>query len=247
MDQQRVLQVLKELKNTGTKRNFVQSYDFIINLKNVDLKKPEQQLDFFITLNNAVGRKRKVGAFVGPELLQQAQQVCEKAISLDQFPEYQSKKIIKKLAKELDFFIAQATIMPKVALQFGKALGPRGKMPNPKLGCVVPPGANLKVLYDKLQKIVVVKVKTHPMIQVMVGTEAMQDNDVADNVITVYNGVIHQLPSEKNNIKSIYLKTTMGKPLRLDVDLAEKPERAEKAKRKTLPAQAKKDAAEIKP
>jgi large subunit ribosomal protein L1 len=238
MDQKTVLQVLKEIKNSGTKRNFVQSYDFIINLKNLDLKKPEQQLDFVASLHNETGKKRKVGAFVGPELMQQAQQVCDKAIGIEQFSQYQDKKSIRKMAKEIDFFLAQATIMPKVALQFGKILGPRGKMPNPKLGCVVPPSANLKILYEKLQKTVVIKVKTQPVIQAMVGTESMPDEEVADNIMSVYNAAVQQLPSEKNNIRSIYLKTTMGSPMRLDAERVVKSDKPAKKRILAQPVQA---------
>ncbi|MFH1510558.1 MAG: 50S ribosomal protein L1 [Candidatus Woesearchaeota archaeon] len=230
MDQKSVLKVLLELKSQK-KRNFAQSYDLIINLKNLDLKKPDQQIELFVNLHNTVGKKRKVGVFVAQELLQQAQQVSDKVVFIDDFPNYQDKKSIKRLAKDIDFFVAQATIMPKVALQFGKVLGPRAKMPNPKLGCVVPPQANLKALVDKLQKVIVVKVKTQPVVQVMVGTESMPDAEVVDNIMTVYGNVVSHLPSEKNNIKSIYLKTTMGKPFRLDAE--KQSGRAEKKQEKS--------------
>lgn len=217
MDQKTVSDVLQELKKISTKRNFNQSYDLIINLKNIDLKKPEQQIDSVVNLHYSSGKKRKVAAFVAAELVQQARQVCDKTITIEEAAEkYKEKKDIKRLAKEYDFFIAQANIMPKIALQFGKVFGPRGKMPNPKLGCVVPPQANLKLLYDKLQTTLQIRAKTQPVLQVRVGTEQMKDEEVADNIMTIYNSAIHLLPSEKNNIRSVYLKLTMGKPLRLD-------------------------------
>ena len=68
----------------------------------------------------------------------------------DQFKDNASK--IKKLAGEYDFFVAQANIMPQVATVFGKVLGPRGKMPNPKAGCVVPPKSQLGPLKERLGK-----------------------------------------------------------------------------------------------
>ncbi|MFH0978010.1 MAG: 50S ribosomal protein L1 [Candidatus Woesearchaeota archaeon] len=217
MDQASVLKFLAQLKSVEEKRNFTQSYDLIINLKNLDLKKPDQQIDSFVTLHYSTGKKRKIAAFVAAELLQQARSVCDKAITLEEAAEqYKEKKTIKKLAKEFDFFIAQANIMPKVALQFGKVLGPRSKMPNPKLGCVVPPQANLKQLYDKLQTTLPLKAKTQPVIQVRVGSQSMPDAEVADNIMTVYNGLVHLLPNEKNNVRSVYLKFTMGKPVRID-------------------------------
>jgi large subunit ribosomal protein L1 len=124
--------------------------------------------------------------------------------------------VLKKIASEHDYFIAQATVMPKIATSFGRVLGPKGKMPNPKAGCVVPPNANLKPLYDKLQKTVRVTAKTAMMIQAPVATEAMKEEDIADNIKTLYDQIIHHLPAEKNNIRRVLLKLTMGKPIKLD-------------------------------
>jgi large subunit ribosomal protein L1 len=90
-------------------------------------------------------------------------------------------------------------------------------MPNPKAGCVVPPkGANLKALVDKLQKTLKVSAKKVPVIQLRVGTESMEADKVADNIIYIYDQIIHHLPGEKNNIKVVYLKLTMGKPVKLE-------------------------------
>jgi large subunit ribosomal protein L1 len=238
MDQKTVTELLKAVKESSPKRNFTQSYDLIINLRNLDLKKPEQQVDSFVTLRYGVGKKRKVAAFVAAELTQQAKQVCDKAISVEEAGEqFKEKKDIKRLAKEYDFFIAQANIMPKIALQFGKVFGPRGKMPNPKLGCVVPPQANLKVLYDKLQSTVPLKAKSQPLIQVRVGLESMPDSEIVDNILTVYNSLIHLVPNEKNNIRSVYLKLTMGKPVRLDATRESKIDLKAKNIKKAAPKQ----------
>src|SRR3990172_6920050 len=118
------------------------------------------------------GKKISVCALVGPELAEEAKKVCDGAILSDDFGKYPDKKEIKKLASKYDFFIAQANVMPKVATSFGRVFGPKGKMPNPKAGCIVPPNANLKTLYDKLQKTVRLYAKERPMIQIPVGNES---------------------------------------------------------------------------
>ncbi|PIN86560.1 50S ribosomal protein L1 [Candidatus Woesearchaeota archaeon CG10_big_fil_rev_8_21_14_0_10_44_13] len=218
MDEKDILEAIKKLKEGSNKRNFTQTYDLIINLKGLDLKKPENQLDLFITLHHSKGREGRICALVGSELIDEARKTCEKAIHQDEFEKYANdKKAAKKLADEYDFFIAQANIMPKVASAFGKVLGPKKKMPNPKAGCVVPPKANLKPLHDKLQKTVRAYAKEKPIIQLAVGNEKMADKEVADNIMNIMNNVLHHVPNEKNNIKEVLLKLTMTKPVPLKV------------------------------
>lgn len=211
MDKTQITQTLKKVKENSQKRNFTQSYDLIINLKDIDLKKPEQSINLYHTLHYSKGKKIKVCALVGPELLPHAKEVCDLAISVDDFPKYQDKKEARKLATQYDFFIAQATIMPKIATAFGRVFGPKGKMPNPKAGCVVPPNTNLKPLYEKLQKTIRLQTKNDPIIQTIVGNEKMNDEEVIDNIMTTYDALIHNLPNGSNNIKNAFLKLTMGK------------------------------------
>src|SRR3989338_3533308 len=131
MDKKTVLEALKKLKEGSKKRNFVQSVDIIVNLKEIDLKIPEQQVDFFAVMHHPTGKKKKICALIGPELADEARKVCDKTILTDEFDSYsKDKKLAKKLASEHDFFIAQANIMPKIASAFGKVFGPKGKMPN---------------------------------------------------------------------------------------------------------------------
>ena len=232
MDKNQVIQTLKQVKENSTKRKFTQSYDLIINLKDIDLKKPEQSINSFVTLHHSKGKKAKICALVGPELIPQAKQVCDLAISVDDFPKYQDKKEARKLAVKYDFFIAQATIMPKIATTFGRIFGPKGKMPNPKAGCVVPPNANLKAVYDKLQKTVRLQTKNDPIIQLMVGNEGMKDEEIVDNIMITYDSLMPQLPSGNDNIKNAFLKLTMGKAFEIGKEgvKEEKPEKKKKVK-----------------
>jgi len=231
MDKNQVTQTLKKVKENSKKRNFTQSYDLIINLRDIDIKKAEQAVNFFTTLHYSKGKKAKICALVGPELLPQAKEICDLAISVDDFSKYQDKKEAKRLAMQYDFFIAQATIMPKVATAFGRVFGPKGKMPNPKVGCVVPPNANLKPLYEKLQKTARLQTKNDAIIQTMVGNEGMKDEEITDNIMTVYDALIHHLPSGKNNVKNALLKLTMGKAFQIGKEEAVE-EKKEKPKEK---------------
>ena len=221
MDKNQVTQTLKKAKGNSPKRNFTQSIDLIVNLKDIDLKKTEQSINLFHTLHYSKGKKAKICALVGPELLTQAKEVCDLAISVDEFPKYK-KAETKKLATDYDFFIAQATIMPKLAQTFGRVFGPKGKMPNPKAGCVVPPNANLKPLYDRLQNTIKLQTKNDAIIQTIVGNEKMNEEEVIDNIMTTYADLVNHLPNGENNIKNALIKLTMGKPFQIGKKETEK-------------------------
>jgi large subunit ribosomal protein L1 len=218
MDKKNALELVKDLRKNSEKKKFVQAVDIVVNLQDLDFKKPEHQIDFYVTLPHATGKKKMIGALVDADMLEDAKNACDIAIPLYQFEEYaKDKKKTKKLAKKMDFFIAQSTIMTKIAANFGRILGPRNKMPNPKAGCVVMPKTNLKPLYEKLQKTLRVLARTKPTVQLMVGREDMSDEQLADNIYTVYDQIIHHLPKERNNIKNVFIKTTMGKPVKVEI------------------------------
>jgi large subunit ribosomal protein L1 len=213
MDKKTFIEAIQALKALP-KRKFKQTYDFIVNLKQLDLKKPEEQVETWVKLPFDKGKPIKIGALVGPELQEAAKANCDLVIMHDKFPSYAAnKKEVKKIAGQYDYFIAQANIMPDVAKTFGRVFGPRGKMPNPKAGCVVPPNANLKALAETLRKTIKVSAKLQPSVKVMVGKEDMPDEQIADNMLAVYSSVLQKLPQEKNNIKTVMLKLSMSQPV----------------------------------
>ena len=216
MDQKQVLTALKKLKETSPKRNFKQAIDLIITLKDIDMKKTENQLTVYANLPNAVGKEVKICALVGPEMKEEAKP-ADRVVLLDEFEKYKTdKKAAKKLANEFDFFVAQANLMVQVAGSFGRILGPKGKMPNPKAGCVVLPKTNLKPIVEKLKKSVKLSSRNTQMVQCSVGKEDMGEDKLSDNILSVYNQVLHSLPQEKNNIKEVMIKLTMSKPVKVE-------------------------------
>lgn len=214
MDTTTVQNVIKQLKEESKKRKFPQTVDLLINLQNLDMKKPEEQVDLYVTLPFGIGRPIKTCAFVGPELKDEAQKSCDKTILIEELDQYDKKKT-KQLVAEYDYFIAQANLMAKVAGAVGKVLGPKGKMPNPKAGCVVPPKATLKPLCDRLQKMVRLKAKDKLVIYCALGKESQPDSELAENIVTVYNQLVSALPSHENNIREVLVKLTMSKAVKV--------------------------------
>ncbi len=211
MEQEHALKILRTVKEKGPKRNFKQSVDLVINLKDIDLKKTDQQLDLYVTLHHSFGKGIRVCGLVGPELVDEAKAHCHHVIKQDEFSKL-TPKDIKTLAKEYDYFVAQANVMPQVAATFGRILGPRGKMPNPKAGCVVPPKTNLEPLVKRLGQTVRVLAKKDPVLHLKVGVEDQDEEQVADNIAFLYKQIVLNLPLEDNNVKNAFLKLTMGSP-----------------------------------
>ncbi len=215
LEKQDITSAIAALRKSG-KRGFSQSVDLVVPLTGLDMKKPEHQVDFFIDLPSGLGKKMKVCALIGPELQPEAKLSCDGLVLQENFPDYgKNKKLSKKLVRQFDFFIGQANIMPQIAATFGRVLGPKGKMPNPKAGCIVPPKATLKPLIDRLQKVIHVTAKTVPMVQCKVGNESMADEQLAANISAVYDQLIHSLPNGDQNMKAVMLKLTMGSPVKL--------------------------------
>ena len=214
MDKQQILQALKKLRESSKKRNFSQSVDLIITLRQLDLKKPEQNINLFLTLPYKTGKEVRMCALVDKELQEQAKTTFHKTMLREDFQKLKPKDI-KKMAREYDFFVAQASIMPDIAKFFGRTLGPKGKMPNPKSGCIVASNAQLKPLKEKLEKTIHLQTKNELITKAIVGKESMKDEELTENILAAYNNILHSLPQESQNIKKVLLKLTMSKTVEL--------------------------------
>ena len=178
-------------------RKFEQTVDLIINLQKFDLKK--NQVNIFVSVPHKVKN---------PNV---------ETITKNDFKKYSDKKETKKLVGKFDFFIAQASLMPSVATSFGRVLGPSGKMPSPQLGILMnPDDKSIKELIDKINQSVRIRVK-ESSIKIPIGKEKMNDEEIIENVMVVYNALLKSLPKEKDNVKNIEIKFTMSKPMKVSV------------------------------
>ncbi len=196
---------IKELRNSK-KRNFKQTFDLIINLKNIDLKKPENRITKQIVLPHGRGKDVKIG-IISDNLKGDNVITSETLNKLAK-----NKKDAKKLVRSYEFFVAEAPLMLTVGKTIGRYLGPLGKMPKP-----FPPGANPEKMIEDLKKSILIKVKDNPTIQCPVGTEDMKDEEIEENVKHVFEQIVSSLPKKRAQIKDVYLKLTMSKPIKIDI------------------------------
>jgi len=212
LNMKNILVAVKEVKSKATKRKFSQSIDLAINLQNIDMKKPEGRIQERIELPNSVGKELKICVIASGEMAFKAKKagaslVIERA-ALESL--VGDKKKQKDLAKNYDLFIAEAPLMPLVGRSLGASLGPRGKMPTP-----VPPNANIKEQIKRHRKLVFVRMREQPVLQCRVGNEDMTDKEIAENVQAIVRRIEGKLKRGIKNVKSIYLKTSMGSAVKV--------------------------------
>jgi len=212
LDTKALLDFVRQAKGKSKRRKFSQSIELIINLRDIDMKKPEGRIQELIELPHAVGKPTKICIFASGELALKAKRsgadlVMEKreleALAGD-------KKRRKALAQTYDFFIAEAPLMPLVGKILGSALGPKGRMPTP-----VPPTADIAKYINRFRRTVMVRLRGQPVLQCRVGTEEMSEEHVVENIQAVLSRLEGKLKKGFRNVESIYIKTTMGQPVKV--------------------------------
>ena len=211
MVEKNTLAAVKEVLEKSPKRNFRETVDLAINLKDVDLSIPKNRIQEDVILPNGRGRVVKVCVIGGGELASKARNVADKVIMPEELGTLaDDKKSAKKVANEMDFFIAEATLMPTVGKRLGIVLAPRGKMPKP-----IAPGADPRSLVENLRKTVTVRSKDKTTFHTSVGTTDMPPEQIAENIDLVLKRITAKLEKGTMNIRTAYVKTTMGPAKRL--------------------------------
>ncbi|MHC1567460.1 MAG: 50S ribosomal protein L1 [Candidatus Syntropharchaeia archaeon] len=187
-------------------RKFDETVDLCINLRNIDMRQPQNRINEDIVLPNSF-RKAKVCAFASGEMGIKAKEFGAHVISPEEIPKLDKKKG-RELAKKYDFFVAEAQLMPQIGKILGPILGPRGKMPDP-----VPPQADITQIMERLRKTVRVRAKEKTF-HLPVGKKSMEPEKIAENIETVIKKIESRV--DKSNIDSVYVKTTMGSAVRVE-------------------------------
>jgi large subunit ribosomal protein L1 len=200
-----LLEGIKAAGQASKQRKFTQSWDLSINLKGVDLKKPENRFSSSIPLPHGKGRDAKVAVFADL-LAKEAEEGADLVIRKNEIDGLaKDKKKLKKLMDEYDWFFSEASLLPGVVKSMGAVMGPRGKVPKP-----IPPNAKPKPMIIASKKMVRVALKDTPVIHVTIGNEKMPEEQVAANAEAVFNFVKEKIPKGVNSIKSVRIKLTMG-------------------------------------
>jgi len=191
-------------------RNFTESVDLIINFRDLDLSDPNNRFNEDFKLPYQADDDVKI-AVIGESIVNNAEN-ADRTISKSELEEmYDNPDQARKLADEFSFLIAEAPMMPKIGQHLGQVFGPRNMMPDP-----LPPGTDSTDEIQELRNTVTLRLKEAPLLQLKVGKEDYDLENVSRNAESVYEFIEGQLPQGQNNVKSVLIKTTMGSPVEVD-------------------------------
>ncbi len=197
--------LVKEVTTT----KFDASVDLAVRL-GIDPKKSNQMVRGVVTLPHGTGKTFKVLALCTPEKEEEAKAAGADYVGLDEYIEK-----IKKGWTDIDVIITMPPVMAKVG-QLGRILGPRGLMPNPKVGTVTMEVG--KAVEEVKKGKIDFKIDKYGIIHSAVGKVSFEPKKIAENVREFVAMVNKLKPAAAKGtyIESVYLSSTMSPGIKID-------------------------------
>ncbi len=188
---------------------FNPSIEVSFNL-NLDVRQSNQQLRGSVILPHGTGKKSKILVIGNND-----DQKIAKSVKADFFGDID---IMEKIKNEnwfdFDFIVTTPEYMPKIA-KYGKILGPKGLMPNPKLGTVT---KDIKVAIENIRKgQVEYRTNDNGLINLSIGKKTFSTKKLVENYNTIYELLKSKRPSaiKGDFILGIFVSSTMGPGIRV--------------------------------
>ena len=188
---------------------FDETVEMAINL-GVDPRHADQQVRGMVSLPNGTGKSARVAVFARGPKADEAKEAGADLVGAEDLAE-----TVQGGAIDFDVAIATPDMMPVVG-RLGRVLGPRGLMPNPKLGTVTQDVA--QAVNDAKGGQVQYRVEKAGIIHAGVGKISFSDEQIAGNARALYDAIVKAKPSGAKGtyIKKVSLTSTMGPGLRVD-------------------------------
>jgi large subunit ribosomal protein L1 len=183
----------------------------IVCVLGVDTKHSDQQVRGVVSMPHGTGKKVRVAVFAKDNKLEEAKAAGADVVGSDDL-------VQDILAGKIDFDYCIATPdMMGVVGRVAKVLGPKGLMPNPKLGTVTPDvtGAIAKAKAGQVE----FRAEKAGIVHAAVGKLSFTENNLVENAQTLLSAVIKAKPaaSKGTYLKSVYVSSSMGPALPVDV------------------------------
>lgn len=209
-----VTDAVKILQECAKARKFDETVDIAMNL-GIDPKHADQQVRGMVSLPNGTGTTVRVAVFARDAKAEEAKKAGADIVGAEDLAD-------KIRAGEIDFdrCIATPDMMPLVG-QLGQILGPKGMMPNPKLGTVTPDVK--KAVEDAKGGAIEFRAEKTGIIHAGVGKAGFTEAKLIENIIAFLDAIQKARPAGAKGafIQKVTLSSTMGPGIKIDLDASE--------------------------
>jgi large subunit ribosomal protein L1 len=200
-----------KLAKENAKAKFDESLEISVNL-GVDPRHADQQVRGVVNLPSGTGRDVRVAVFAKDAKAAEATAAGAEHVG--------AEDLYEKIAggfMEFDRVIASPDMMALVG-RLGKVLGPRGLMPNPKVGTVTPNVA--QAVKDAKGGAVEFRVEKAGIVHAGIGKASFSEGDLKENFTALMDAIIRNKPSGAKGkfVKKVSLSSTMGPGLKIDLE-----------------------------
>lgn len=208
LDDNQLKNLVKNARDGIIKRNFTQSAELTLILKDIDVKKGFS-INEVVNLPNKTMKTSRICVFASGDMGMRARKAqVDRVIEPDELDRLATnKKDAKKVVKAYDFFFADTTLMSNVGRSLGQFMGPKGKMPSP-----ITYGAPIENIAERFRGSVRARAKNQLNISAKIGDEKMKDEHLVDNALAVISTIEKKLPQGDKNIRNAVIKFTMSNP-----------------------------------
>jgi large subunit ribosomal protein L1 len=206
---------IQQAIDEAPERSFVESIEISFTIKDVDLKIPTNRIQEEVRLPSGRGKPVKIAMFAGGEMASKARAGGLEVIDPSTIEDLGgNRQKARKMANHYDFFLSEIPHMGTVGRFLGGVLGPRGKMPRP-----VPPTLDPSALASGLKNTAMVRSRDRITFHTAVGSREQSIDDLTANAVAVWDRVTGKLERGSGNIRSCFVKTSMGPSIRVEVIL----------------------------
>jgi large subunit ribosomal protein L1 len=199
-----------ELVKKAATAKFDESVDVAVNL-GIDGKKSDQAVRGSVVLPAGTGKKVRVAVFTQGDKVEAARAAGADLVGLDDLAE-------KVKAGQMDFDVAIASPdAMRVVGQLGQILGPRGLMPNPKVGTVTPDVAT--AVKNAKAGQVQYRADKAGIVQCPIGRASFSADQLKQNLVALIDALNKSRPAGAKGVylKKVAVSSTMGPGVRVDV------------------------------
>merc|ERR1712113_789791 len=191
-------------------RKFTESVELQIMLKNYDPQK-DKRFSGTVKLPNTARPKFTVCVLGNQAHIDEATKHNIPHMSVEDLKKLnKDKKLVKKLAKKYDAFLASDALIRQIPRLLGPGLNKAGKFPS-----ILGAGEDMRQKINDMKMTIKFQMKKVLCLAVAVGTVEMTDDQLAQNINMSVNYLVSLLKKHWQNVRSLHIKSTMGRPVRL--------------------------------